>query len=243
MRSLLVVPVESAAALDSALSSGADAILLNLGDSSDTLSSPSNARLLARDFLRAAQFEAHRPLLYVRVQGLDDDAIDDDLAAIMVGEPDGLMLGHCRSGIDVQHLGAKLAVYEAEFGLTDGETGIIAEAGTTARALFSMGSYSDSSPRLMALAWHAGRLAADLGNGHSRSVDLSYAAPLATARNLAIIAARAADVAAIDSASADLDDDAFLAECKSARRDGFNAKIAASPTQIAIINAVFDQGA
>lgn len=241
MRSVLIVPVEGAEQLDAAFASGADALILDLGALSTDLAVRSSTRHLARDFLRAAQLDAHRPHLYIRLEGLDGNTIDADLSALMIAEPDGIMLGDCRSGIDLQHLGAKLAVHEAEYGLTDGETGIIAEAATTARSVFGLGSYSETSARLVAIAWDAERLAADVGGDHAVGSSLDDFAPFHTVRHLTLFAARAAEVAAIDAASSGLADQIFLAECEAARRQGFNAKIAAAPSQITIINAVFDR--
>lgn len=237
MRSILLVPSDDASALDQALQADADALVLDLGDD------PASTRYAVRDFLRSARMQLHQPLLYVRIATIASETIDDDLATVMMGEPDGIVLGRCRGGQDVQHLGAKLAVDEAEFGLTDGETAIIAEAGSAACSLFAMGSYTEASARLMALAWDAEALASDIGAEHPRDADHAYTAPIATARSLTLLAARAASVAAIDGAGAGLPAAVFQAECEAARRDGFNCKIAASAEQVAIINAVFDRAA
>lgn len=237
MRSILLVPSDDASALERALRADADALVLDLGDD------PASTRHAVRDFLRGTRMQLHQPLLYVRIAAIDTETIDDDLATIMGGEPDGIVLGRCRGGQDVQHLGAKLAVHEAEFGLTDGATAIIAEAGSAARSLFAMGSYIEASARLMALAWDPEALAIDLGAEHPRDADHAYTTPVATARSLTLLAARAASVAAIDGAGAGLQGAVFQAECEAARRDGFNCKVAVSAEQVAIINAVFDRAA
>lgn len=235
MRSILIVQADDASALDRALTTDADALVLDLGGD------PASTRHPVREFLHAARLQLHQPLLYVRLAAIDTDTVDDDLATVMVGEPDGIMLGRCRDAQDVQQLGAKLAVHEAEFGLAEGETAIIAEAGSAARSLFAMGSYSEASARLMALAWDAQTLAIDLGVEHPRDRDHVYTAPVATARSMTLLAARAASVAAVDGRSAGLSDVVFRAECDMARRDGFNCKIAASAEQVPIINAIFDR--
>ncbi|MCW6507621.1 aldolase/citrate lyase family protein [Lichenifustis flavocetrariae] len=241
MRSVLVVPVTDPKALDAAFAAAADAIVLDLvTDRKRDPTARVAVRRTARDILRAAQIDAHRPHLYVRLEGLDEDAFDDDLSAVMIGEPDGILLAGSRSGIDVQHLGAKLAVQEAEYGLTDGETGVIAEAGASARALFTLASYDGASARLVGLTWHAERLALDLGSDHDVT-ELADFAPFQTVRHLTLFAARAAEVAALDTASAIVDETLFLAECQAARRHGFNAKLTTSPSQVAIINAVFSR--
>ena len=45
--------------------------------------------------------------------------------------------------------------------------------------------------------------------------------------------------AAIDTASLARDPEAFAAECRDARRHGFNAKIATTADEVATINATF----
>jgi citrate lyase subunit beta / citryl-CoA lyase len=237
MRSLLMVPVTDAGLVDRAFAAGADAIVLDLGSNRDGASREAT-RHSARDILRSAQIDAHRPHLYVRLEALDDAIFDSDLSAVMIGEPDGIFLAGSHTGADVQQLGVKLAVQEAEYGLADGETGIIAEAGATARALFGLGSYGDASPRLVGLTWHAEQLAMDLGSDH-RPHEYAHAAPLVTARHLTLFAARAAGVAAIDAAMEAQDDEAFAAACHDARRHGFNAKLTSWPEQVAAINAAF----
>jgi len=133
-----------------------------------------------------------------------------------------------------------LAVREAEHNLPDGSIGIIALTTETARSLFHMGTFAGASARLTGLTWGAEDLSADLGAETNRLADGAYAPPYAFARTLALLAAHAADVTAIDTIYADFQNEAgFRAECEAARRDGFTAKMAIHPAQVAIINAVF----
>lgn len=237
MRSLLLVPLHDVAAIDAAFTSGADALVLDLAGVRGEISRE-DLRRAAHDALRAAQLATEWPHLYVRLDDLDGDSIERDLAAVMVGEPDGILLAGSRSGADVQHLGAMLAVQEAEYGLADGETTIIAEAGGRAQSLFGLGSYAASSERLIGLTWDAERLAADLGCLDDGG-EAAATTPLHTARHFTLFAARAAEVAAIDSAGVFGDPDVFAAACRDARRHGFNAKIATTAAEVAIINTVF----
>ncbi len=139
----------------------------------------------------------------------------------------------------VQQLSAKLAVREAEFALPDGSTRIIALA-DAARSLFGMGSYRGSSVRLIGLAWSAEELRNDIGAETDRDAYGAYAGPYRLARDLTLIAAAAAGVAAIDTSLADLHDEQGLrAEALAARRDGFAGKIAIDPAQAAVINGAF----
>ena len=239
MRSLLLVIDLTPELLEQAQSSGADALILDVTENS---ASEATQRELVGRFLTAIQDDENRPLIFFRLGPIDADSIDAELAALMPGEPDGFVLRECRSGMDVQQLATKLAVHEAECDLGDGQTAVIAEAGTAASSLFSMGSYRDASARLLGLAWDARTLAQDLGAEAIREADGSLLHPLALARSLTLIGARAADVAAIDGpGDAGLEAGAFRAACEKARRDGFNAKIATTPDEVRIINDVFDR--
>ena len=71
----------------------------------------------------------------------------------MAAGPDGIMLLKTVGGIDVSTLGAKLAVREAEHGLDDGATAIIAIATENARGVFVLGTLAGASHRLAGVAW------------------------------------------------------------------------------------------
>jgi citrate lyase subunit beta / citryl-CoA lyase len=239
MRSLLFVPGDSARKLEKGLGSGADALLVDLEDSV-ALSAKPEARKAAAEFVAAARREASRPRLYVRVNGLTTGLTDADLDAVMESAPDGIMLPKTVGGIDVSHLGAKLAVREAEYGIEDGATAIIAIATENARGVFALGTLAGASHRLGGVAWGGEDLAADLGAEANRGGDGLYTEPYRIARGLTLFAAAAAEVDAIDSVYTNFRDLEGLAdECREARRDGFVAKMAIHPAQVPVINDAF----
>jgi citrate lyase subunit beta/citryl-CoA lyase len=239
MRSLLFVPADSEKKLAKSLGLGADCLIVDLEDSV-ALAAKDKARATARAFLAQTAPLPSRPLLYVRVNSLDSGSIEADLDAIMSAAPDGLMLPKCEGGAHVQHLGAMLAVKEAEYDLADGSTRIIPIVTETAASMFALGTYSGASPRLAGLAWGAEDLSACLGAQTYREHSGTYSAPYALARTLTLLAASAAGVAAIDTVYPDFADAAgFRAESETARRDGFSAKMAIHPAQVAIVNEVF----
>jgi citrate lyase subunit beta/citryl-CoA lyase len=243
MRSLLFVPGDQPRKIEKGLTSGADVLLVDLEDSV----APANkvaARAVARDAIAAAKAAGAAPRLFVRVNALDTGLTDDDLDLVMQAGPDGILLPKALSGMDVQHLAAKLAVREAENGLPDGGTVIIAIATETAASLFTMGSYRGATHRLAGLTWGAEDLSADLGAETNRTPDGLLTDPYRMARVLTLFAAHAAGVAAIDSVFTAFRDDAGLtAECAAARRDGFTAKMAIHPAQVPVINAAFTPSA
>lgn len=239
MRSLLFVPGDSQKKQQKGLESGADALILDLEDSV-ALDAKAQARAVTLDFLKTARARPTRSLLIVRVNALTTGLIDDDLDAVMQGAPDAIMLPKAEGGVDISHLGAKIAVREAENDLPDGGTRIIPIATETGKGVFGLGSYAGATHRLQALTWGAEDLSADLGAETNRLTDGSYADPYRLARAMTLFAAAAAQVDAIDTVFTNFRDDAgFRAECVAARRDGFTGKMAIHPAQVAPINEVF----
>jgi citrate lyase subunit beta / citryl-CoA lyase len=239
MRSALFVPGDDEQKLGKSLSSGADAIIVDLEDSV-ALEAKARARTIAAAFLRASAASPTRPRLLIRVNPLDSGLIDDDLDAIMPTAPECVMLPKSLAGASVQHLAAKIAVREAQYSLVDGSTNIIALATETAAAVFALASYRKCSPRLEGLTWGGEDLSADLGAETNREPDGGWAGPYALARHLTLLGAVAAGVAPIDTVFTNFRDGAGLrAEALAARRDGFTGKMAIHPAQIPIINEVF----
>jgi citrate lyase subunit beta / citryl-CoA lyase len=239
MRSLLFVPADDEKKLAKGLVSGADALLIDLEDSVAFSRKP-EARKIAADFIAQACKTVARPRLFVRINAHGTGMVSDDLDAVMPAAPDGIMLPKSQSGDDVSLLSAKLAVREAESGLPDGQTRIIAIATETARSLFHMGSYVGISERLSGLTWGAEDLSADLGAETARLGNGTYTDPYRLARALCLFAANAAEAAPIDTVYTSFRDlDGLRLESEAARRDGFTAKMAIHPAQVAVINTVF----
>ncbi len=103
-----------------------------------------------------------------------------------------------------------------------------------------MGSYHGSSARLIGVAWSAEGLRKDIGAETDRNPSGAYAGPYRLARDLTLIAAAAAGVAAIDTGFPGVhNEEGLRAEALAARRDGFVGKIAIDPAQAAVINGAF----
>jgi citrate lyase subunit beta/citryl-CoA lyase len=239
MRSLLFVPGDSPRKLDKGLTSGADALLLDLEDSVSP-ERKAEARATTLSFLNEARTVKDRPRLYVRVNGLATGLTDADLDAVVAGHPDGIVFPKAEGGAAVVHCDAKITAREAIHGLPDGALDIIAIATETAAALFLAGTYAAASRRLKGLTWGAEDLSADLGAEANRDAQGSFLDPYRLARSLCLAGAAAAHVQAIDTVYVDFRNDAGLRrECEEARRDGFTAKMAIHPAQVAVINEVF----
>jgi citrate lyase subunit beta / citryl-CoA lyase len=239
MRSYLFVPGDSPRKLEKSLGSGADALIIDLEDSVAP-SGKDEARRITAGFLAQAGKEASRPKLFVRVNDLATGLTAQDLDAVMEVGPDGIVLPKAIGGNDVTHLAAILAVREAEYGLADGATSIMAIGTETALSVFQLGTFRGASHRLVGIAWGGEDLSADLGAETNKGPDGHYTDPYRLARSLTLMGAAAAEVDAIDTVYTSFKDiDGLTAECRAARRDGFSAKMAIHPAQVPVINDTF----
>jgi len=239
MRSLLFVPGDSERKMLKATTSGADALILDLEDSV-SISRKAEARNTVSAFLTETERGADTPFLVVRINALDSGLSDDDLAAVVSAAPDAILLPKAGSGADIQDLGTRIAVHEAETGLEDGKIRIHALMTETAGGMLAAGSFAAKSQRLSALAWGAEDLAADIGASSNKDENGVYTDVFRLARSLAILAAANSRVDAIDTVFTDFRDlDGLHAECRAAVRDGFSGKMAIHPDQVAVINRAF----
>lgn len=240
MRSLLFVPANSEKKLAKGLGAGADALIVDLEDSV-ALASKEAARRMAAEFIAAA---GGGPRLYVRVNDLSTGLTDDDLAAVMKAGPAGIMLPKSNSGEDVARLAVRLRVHEAENGIADGATQIIPIITETPAGVLAAASYAGASPRLAGLTWGAEDLSAEIGAAATRDEDGRYTDLFRFARLSTILAASAADVAAIDTVFPNFRDEAgFARDCREGVRDGFTGRMAIHPAQVAVINEAFTPSA
>ncbi|MEW6436472.1 MAG: aldolase/citrate lyase family protein [Pseudomonadota bacterium] len=194
----LCVPSE-VSRLENALARGADALWFE-----------GNAAAAAGALRAAREHPASRPKLYVRLDG-HGETIEDDLNELMPAAPDGIVLP-VRNGADVEHLGVKLAVREAELGLEDGMTEIIGLV-TAPAAIFQLATFATSSQRLAALGFDTQACAAALG------VNDLDSSPLNLARNLTLLAAKAAGIPALLIIE---ETESLAAASLAAKRDGFD---------------------
>ncbi len=232
-RSYLFVPADSERKLAKASDAGADALILDLEDSVAAAARPA-ARELAADYIKG------RDNIWVRINPIDSDDAQADLAAVVAAEPAGIVLPKPRSAADVVLLASQLDVLEKTHGLTLGQTKIMAICTERPEALFTLGSYAGVSSRLAALSWGAEDLSAALGASASRDDAGNWLPTYELARSLALCAAAAAGVAAIDTVYTDFRDTDGLAKyAANACRDGFSGMLAIHPAQVDIINRAF----
>jgi citrate lyase subunit beta/citryl-CoA lyase len=176
----------------------------------------------------------------VRVNPLGSEQCQLDLAALVAVRPDGIIQPKTRSVDDVIRLGQHLDRLEASNGMPAGEIQIMPVATETPEAIFGLGSYAMSAPRLYGLTWGAEDLSAAVGALANKDAAGAWTFPYQVARALCLFAASAAGVAAIDTIFADFRDPVGLRDaCAEALRDGFAGKLAIHPDQVAVINECF----
>ncbi len=236
MRSMLFVPGDAPRKFEKASEGKASALVLDLEDSV-VADKKDDARKLTRTMLGGRRDQQQ---LYVRVNAFETGLTLADLAAVMPARPDGIVLPKSRGGEDVRTLSLWLDAFEAAAGSKHGSTRIVVVATETAEAMFGLGTYKDSSPRLAGLMWGAEDLAAALGATENSSGGVHHT-PYRLARDLCLIGAAAAEVAAIDTVYTDIDNLAGLEQVtRAARRDGFSAKALIHPKHVDIVNAAFE---
>ncbi|HXH15351.1 MAG TPA: CoA ester lyase [Sphingomonas sp.] len=225
LRSLLFVPGDRPERMVKALGSGADALILDLEDSV----APAG-KAAARAHVAAFLAKPRTVPLFVRINPLDSGLADDDLAAVLATEPDGIMLPKAEGAASLAALDAKLS----------GPILILPIATETPTAIFALGSYRGVTDRLAGLTWGAEDLPAAIGAATSREADGSYTAPYQLARSLTLFGAHAAGVPAIETVYPDFRDlDGLAAYAARGRRDGFTGMMAIHPSQVPVINAAF----
>ena len=235
LRSLLFAPGDSERKAEKALASDADGVILDLEDSVAP-----DCKAAARSMV-AALLPAPRPVV-VRVNPRDTQWYLADLAAVVPGRPDAVLLPKCTGPADMLALDHHLEALETACGLPVGGIGVLALVTETALSLAGL-HYAGSPKRLLALCFGAEDLSADLGIS-PRTPGGAYTAPVAAVRAAMLVAAAQAGVPAIDTPWPDPKDAAgLMREAGEAARDGFAGKLCIHPAQIGPANAAFSPSA
>lgn len=237
LRSMLFVPGDSEKKQAKAFSSQADALILDLEDS------VSPARLpVARQMVRAylAEHPRQNQAVWVRINPLQTDLALQDLAAVMPGRPDGIVLPKPLNAQDMVKLDHFLSAFETREGVALGATLIIPIATELPGALFELHTYAGASQRLAGMTWGAEDLATAVGASNNKAANGDFDFTYQMARSMCLLAASHAQVQAIDTLTVDFRDEAALRkEVLRARQAGFTGKLAIHPDQVLPIHECF----
>jgi citrate lyase subunit beta/citryl-CoA lyase len=223
LRSLLFVPGDRPDRMIKALGSGADALILDLEDSVAP-ARKAEAREAVVEFLHG-----ERPIpVMVRINALGGPYANDDLVALREARADAIMLPKAEGAASIHALASWTGLP------------ILPIATETPAAIFVLGSYAEVRDRLLGLTWGAEDLPAAIGATAAREADGRYTPPIETVRALALFAAHAAGIPAIETVYPDFRDlDGLEAYAVRGARDGFSGMMAIHPDQVPVINRVF----
>jgi citrate lyase subunit beta/citryl-CoA lyase len=231
LRSLLFVPGNKASMLDKAAGLAPDAFVPDMEDSVPS-AEKANARTTIASFLSRLQ-STGKPVI-PRVNALESGLLEDDLAAVVGHAIFGVSVGKIRTAADVDEIASLLETLERRAGVTPGRTRLVPWI-ETAEAIADCDAICSASPRIVGVAFGAEDYTFDMGIER-----LADDTQLLYARSRLCVAARAAQVAALDTPYFKLGDlDGLGGEAERAKALGFKGKFAIHPEQIAALNAAF----
>ena len=230
-RSFIFVPGNRENMLERARSFKADVIVVDLEDSVHA-GGKTDARELAKKWVPILHQEGQRVI--VRVNSLDTGLTRTELEELVSPDLYGISLGKVESTWNMRDLDHMLKAIEPSAGVEVGSTKVVAWA-ETASAMVDARDIAKSTSRVIALAFGAEDFTNDMGIERSDTGE-----EVQVPRSLVPIAARAANVASLDSPFVLFQDpDALRADAMRARQMGYTGKHAIHPAQLDIINEVF----
>lgn len=235
LRSLLFVPGNQPRMLERASGLTPDAFIPDMEDSVPD-AEKANARAITAAHVDS--LSAHGVAVIPRLNSLDTGLLDHDLAAVVGPRIYGVSVGKINSPADIALISAKLDALERKAGLEIGNIKLLPWI-ETAQAIVNVYEICAASPRIIGAAFGAEDFTNDMGI--ERAEDESETS---FARNAITIAARAANVLALDTPYFSFrDPDGLRRNAQAARQIGFKGKFAIHPTQIDIINETFSPSA
>ena len=170
----------------------------------------------------------------VRINGLDTEYWKEDIRVSVAGGADSIRIPKTESAHDVKLVEEEIRKAEIEFGVPEGRTLIMA-ALESAMGVMNALEICLSSDRLFGIALSGGDYSKDLQTTISGT-----GVEFAGARQLMIIAARAAKVQCFDTVFTNLDDmDGFRKEVEMIKTMGFDGKSIINPRQIAPVHEIY----
>ena len=235
LRSLIFVPGNRANMLERALSFKADVIMVDLEDSVPP-GEKATAREVAREWVPKLRQAGQRVM--VRVNSLDTGLTKDELAAVISPDLHGISLGKVETPDDVRDTDRMITAMESAAGMDAGQVKLIPWI-ENARAVMSAHQLAAASPRIIGIAFGAEDYTDDMGVERTDSGEEVY-----FARATVAVAARAAEVASLDSPFvAFRDHEGLEQDARQGRRLGYTGKFAIHPDQLDGINKVFSPSA
>ena len=235
-RSLHFVPGANERMLTRAITTAADALVLDLEDAV-TPARKEEARGVVAGWLRDVDFGSRERI--VRMNPLDTPWGHGDLAETMATPPDAILVPKPETLDDLALIDRELSRLERSHGHPPSKVELILIAGETPLGALHIPTLT-ACPRVTGLSWGAEDLAAAIGATHNRDEGGAWLPPFEHCRTMALLTAKAANVQAVDAVYVDFRDTAGLArECQQGAVLGFTGKLSIHPSQIDPINEAF----
>lgn len=232
-RSRLYVPGNNPKMIPPSGLYGADVISLDLEDSVAP-DQKIDARMLVAESLKVLDFGPIAEVT-VRINPLSTPYGKPDIREIVGPRLDGIYIPKVESREDVLQVDELVTELEEKRSLPIGRIKLFATL-ETAKGVMNAYEIARSSKRLEALTIGGEDLTADLGGERS-----SDGLAINTARQLVLLAAKAAGLQAIDTVYSDFQDmEGLFAETNMVKRMGYDGKACIHPTQVEVINKAFD---
>jgi len=229
-RTMLYVPGNNPANLQSAGLYGADALILDLEDAV-SINEKDSARHLVRNAIMSLRYECE---IAVRINHIRTPFGRADLDYILPAKPNIIRLPKAESAGDIQEVADIVQKAEERYGFKPGSIKLMA-AIESAEGILNVREIAKAHPRMVAIALGGEDLIADLKTTRSGDgLELHYA------RSALLFAARSAKIDAIDSVFSRIEDEeAFIREVKMIKQLGFDGKSVIHPRQIPIVHQIF----
>jgi citrate lyase subunit beta/citryl-CoA lyase len=232
---VLFVPGNKANMLEKALGLKPDAFALDMEDSVPP-AEKANARETVARFL--PRFAATGIPVIPRVNSLDTEWIEADLAAVVGPQIFGISVGKVRTAADISAISQLLGSLERRAGLSLGTLKLLPWI-ETAEAIVNVSAICRASERIVAVAFGGEDFTNDMGVER-----LEDEAQVAYARQALCVAARAAHVPALDTPYFKLRDlDGLRESSLRAKSIGFKGRFAIHPEQLDALNECFSPSA
>ena len=235
LRSLLFVPGNKASMLEKALGLKPDAFVPDMEDSV-----PAAEKANARETIAALlpRLAATGIPVIPRVNSLDTEWLEADLAAVVGPHVFGISVGKVRRAGDIAAISRIIGKLEARAGLALGTLHLVPWI-ETAEAIVNVAEICRASERIVAVAFGGEDFTNDMGVER-----LEDEAQIAYARQSLCVAARAAHVLALDTPYFKLrNPDGLRDNSLRAKSIGFKGKFAIHPEQIDALNECFSPSA
>lgn len=230
-RSMLFLNTQRAALVIDPFVYGPDCVILDLEDAVAT-SEKDSARIQLYHTLKEVDYRGVER--WVRINGKETPWYKEDIRAAVAGGAEGIRMPMTESASDVKELVELIEEAEKDFGREVGSTMVMAAIESPLGVINSY-EIATSTNRMMGVALSAGDFTRTMQAKRSDS-----GIELLTARQMILMAARAAGIMAFDTVYTDVDNiEGFKKETELIRDLGFDGKSLISPKQIKPAHEVF----